>query len=212
MARPKDQTGRRLTVITAAETMIARHGLQAVTLGSIANEAGMSANALLYYYSGLKGLLDDVQKQAIERFCFQRAAALASFKDPRDRLRVMIENGLPTGQDDQLCKLLHELGAYARSDPEYAARHIALFERQVTIYFGILEAGSATGVFKLQADSDTVARSLVILEDGLGLHLVNIVPAVDHKTAVGILRSYAELAIGCSLADTNSPPSGMRPI
>ena len=204
MARTKNQTERRLTVITAAETMIARHGLQAVTLGSIANEAGMSANALLYYYSGLKGLLDDVQKQAVERFCSQRAATLADIKDPRDRLRVMIENGLPTGRDDQLCRLLHELGAYARSNPEYAARHIALFERQVTIYFGILEAGSATGVFKLHVDSDTVARSLVILEDGLGLHLVNVVPAVDHRTALGILRSYAELATSCSLTETGA--------
>jgi DNA-binding transcriptional regulator YbjK len=102
MARPKDQTQRRLTVISAAETMIAKQGLQGITLGSIANEAGMSANALLYYYSGLKGLLDDVQKQAVQRFCSQRAETVSQISDPKQRLLAMLRSGLPTGQDDQL--------------------------------------------------------------------------------------------------------------
>ena len=204
MARQKDQTQRRLTVISAAETMIAKHGLQAVTLGGIATEAGMSANALLYYYSGLKDLLDDVQKQAVERFCSQRAASTAHIKDPRQRLRAMTENGLPSGQDDQLCRLLLELGVYARTDAGYAARHIVLFERQVTIYVGILEAGAALGVFNLKTSSNTIARSLVILEDGLGLHLVNIVPAVDQQAARAILTNYAEMATSSSLAPLNS--------
>lgn len=199
MARPKDQIQRRLTVISAAETMIARQGLQGVTLGSIANEAGMSANALLYYYSGLKGLLDDVQKQAVERFCLLRSETTARIANPKQRLMAMMRTGLPTGQDDQLCKLLVELGAYARSDAAYAARHIALFERQAAIYIGILEAGAATGIFQMKCSSDAAARSLVILEDGLGLHLLNVVPAVDLQAAFGLLKNYAEMVTGCKL-------------
>jgi AcrR family transcriptional regulator len=201
MARPKDQTQRRLTVITAAESMIAKQGLQATTLGSIANEAGMSSNALLYYYSGLKDLLDDVQKQAVERFCLQRAEVTARIVDPRRRLMAMLRSGLPTGPDDKLCKLLFELGVYARTDASYAARHIALFERQVAIYIGILEAGAATGVFCMTCSIDTVARSLVILEDGLGLHLINVVPAVDQQSAFTMLQSYAEMATSSILTD-----------
>jgi AcrR family transcriptional regulator len=179
--------------------MIARRGLAAVTLRDIAGQAGMSSSALLYYYPGLKDLLDDVQKQAVERFCTMRAAAVAKIEDPRERLRAMIATGIPDDPNDQLCRLLLELGAYARSDASYAARHIALFERQVAIYVGILEAGAATGTFRLASSSDTIARSLVVLEDGLGLHLVNVVPAVDHPTALGILTSYAETLTNCRL-------------
>ena len=126
----------------------------------------------------MKDLLDDVQRQAVERFCIMRAAAVAEISDPRLRLKAMIESGLPTDCSDPLCRLLYELGAYSRSDASYAARHIALFERQVSIYLGILEAGAATGVFKLRASSDTVARSLVVLEDGLW-------PAPDQHGAGG---------------------------
>ena len=199
MGRPKTQTDRRLTLVAAAESMIAKRGLAGVTLRDVANEAGMSSSALLYYYPGLKDLLDDVQRKAVERFCTIRAASVAEIADPKLRLKTMIESGLPTDVDDQLCRLLLELGAYSRSDASYAARHIILFERQVAIYVGILEAGAATGTFKLQATSETIARSLVVLEDGLGLHLVNVVPAVDQPSALAILTSYAELATGCSL-------------
>ena len=200
MSRPAAQAERRLTLISAAETMIARHGLAGVTLRAVANEAGMSSSAALYYYPGLKELLDDVQKQAVERFCTLRAMAIAQIADPRDRLKAMIRTGVPEDPSDRLCRLLMELGAYARSDAAYAARHITLFERQVAIYIGILEAGAITGTFKLSDASDTLARSLVVLEDGLGLHLLNVVPAVDYSTALGILTAYAETATGCRLS------------
>lgn len=200
MSRPVAQAERRLTLISAAETMIAKHGLTGVTLRAVANEAGMSSSAALYYYPGLKDLLDDVQKQAVERFCTLRAMAVARISDPRERLKAMIRTGIPEDPSDRLCRLLMELGAYARSDAAYAARHITLFERQVAIYVGILEAGAITGTFKLSDSSDMLARSLVVLEDGLGLHLLNVVPAVDYPTALGMLTAYAETATGCRLS------------
>lgn len=199
MGRPQIQAERRLTLIQAAESMIARRGLAGVTLREVASEAGMSSSALLYYYPGLKDLLDDVQKQAVERFCTMRAAAVAEIADPKARLKRMIATGIPDDPNDQLCRLLYELGAYSRSDAGYAARHIALFERQVAIYVGILEAGAALGIFRLNAASDAIARSLVVLEDGLGLHLINVVPAVDYPSALAILTGYAEIATGCRL-------------
>lgn len=199
MGRPRTQNARRLTLVTAAETMIAKHGLASVTLRDVAGEAGMSSSALLYYYPGLKDLLDDVQKQAVERFCTMRAAAVAAIADPRARLKAMIATGIPDDPSDQLCRLLYELGAYSRTDASYAARHIALYERQVAIYVGILEAGAATGVFSLNAPAGAIARTLVILEDGLGLHLINVVPAVDHRAALKMLADYAELATGSRL-------------
>jgi AcrR family transcriptional regulator len=203
MKTSKTQVQRRLTLITAAQSVIAKHGLPAATLGEIAREAGMTANALLYYYPGLKELLEEVQTLAVERFSSLRAAACAHIKDPRQRLKTMIETGLPAGPDDELCRLLEELSVYARSDASYAARHIVLFERQVAIYQGILEAGAATGVFKLQDASDTIARSLVLLEDGLSFHLLNVVPAVDSRTALEILKNYAELATQSKLDKTH---------
>ena len=43
MGRPRTQTERRTTLISAAESMIAKRGLAAVTLRDVAGEAGMSS-------------------------------------------------------------------------------------------------------------------------------------------------------------------------
>ena len=196
MARPKNQVERKLSLVSAARAVIARDGLSATTLSNVAKEAGVSSTSLLYYYPSLKQLLDDVQAQAVERFCTARQDVSEHIGDPRDRLNAMFACGIPSCQDDELCKLLEELGAYARTDAAYAARHVRLFERQVSIYVGILEAGVATGLFERRTSLDTVARGLVAMEDGFGFHLLNVVAAIEHKTALQILRNYAELATG----------------
>lgn len=201
MARPQQKSERRLELIEAAQAMILRHGLPSLTLRSVANEAGMTSSAALYYFPGLKELLVEVQDLAIQRFCVRRGDNVQSVLDIKQRLLQLMDGGLPSGPEDQLCRLLYELGVYARTDAAYSARHISLFERQVAIYVGVLEAGAATGIFSLVQPSDTIARALVLLEDGMGLHLINLVPAISRAEAVDILVSYAQAATGCRLRD-----------
>lgn len=190
---------KRSDLVASAAKVVALRGLAGSTLGEIADGAGMSANAALYYYPSLKALLEDVQQQVVERFCSNRASGIARISDPVKRLSYLMQNGLPDSGEDQLCRLLYELGAHARSDPTHAARHIALFERQVTLYFGVLEAGAAVGVFRLAGDSMDIARSLVIMEDGLGLHLVNKVPSFDRASALRLMHSHAAIATGLGI-------------
>jgi hypothetical protein len=142
-----------------------------------------------------------VQREAVERFCAAREEAVAGEPDPGKRLLAMIKSGLPDGPDDELCFLLYELGMFARKDAAYAARYVELYHRQVTIYRGILEAGAATGAFALHTDAQVIARNLVILEDGFGLHMTMAVPTFDPATAERQIMAYAEAAIGCPLEE-----------
>jgi AcrR family transcriptional regulator len=199
MARPNRQKERRSDLIAAARDAVLERGLVDLRLRDVAERAGMSASAVFYYYPGLNELLEEVAREAIDRFCVHRARVVAGISDPRRRLVAMIASGLPDGKDDELCRLLYELGTISRRDAVHAARHITLFERQVAIYVGILEAGAATGVFRLAGDAVTIARNLVVLEDGYGLHAVNAVPAVVRAVAEQQMRAYAALAVGCDL-------------
>lgn len=159
----------------------------------------MSTGSVLYYFPTLNELLFEVQREAVERFCADREEAAAAEPDPRRRLVGMIGTGLPTDRSDELCYLLYELGVYARTDASYAAQHIQLFERQVALYTAILASGAATGVFELTRDPTTIARNLVALEDGLGLHLTHAVPTFSHAVAERMLLSYASDATRCDL-------------
>jgi AcrR family transcriptional regulator len=171
----------------------------------------MSASSVFYYYPALGDLLQDVAREALGRFCEDRAEAISHIGDPRRRLRAMIRTGLPASTDDELCRLLYELGSLARREPRQAARYVALYERQVAIYVGILEAGAALGLFKLATDSITIARNLVVLEDGFGLHVTMSVPTFDIEAAERLVVSYATIATGCDLAAIPLQDSDLEP-
>ncbi|MFI6923307.1 TetR/AcrR family transcriptional regulator [Nonomuraea spiralis] len=199
MARPSRAREKRAELVTAARRAVLERGILDLRLRDVAELASMSAGSVLYYFPSMADLLHEVQREAVDRFCAAREAAAAREPDLRRRLVTTIGSGLPAGPGDELCVLLYELGAHARRDPAYAAQHIRLYERQVALYAAILEAGSATGVFALTRDAMTIARNLVALEDGLGLHLLDAVQPFDPGTARDLLLSYAEDATRCSL-------------
>ena len=202
MARPKRQEARRSQLTDAARAAVVERGLFGLRLGDVAEKAGMSPGSVLYYFPSLTELLQEVQREAIARFCAAREELVRDEPDPRTRLRAMIKSGLPESHDDELAYLLYELGAFARKDPAYAARYIELYQRQVAIYLGILEAGAATGTFRLTSGALTIARNLVILEDGYGLHMTMAVPTYDPATAERQIIAYAEVATGADLGAT----------
>jgi len=211
MARPRRQERRRAELVEAARQIVVEQGVLALRLTDVAKRAGLAPASVLYYYSALTELLREVQDQAVERFCSARAEAGRGETDPRRRLAAMIRSGLPTGPGDELCRLLYELGTVARHDPAYAARYIDLYQRQVALYVGILEAGTALGHFNMTDDATTIARNLVVLEDGYGLHMTMAVPTFDVATSARQLIGYAATATRCDLAafapaDTEADP------
>lgn len=201
MARPRKQEQRRAHLVDAARRAVLDRGLLGLRLRDVADQAEMSSGSVLYYFPALADLLREVQREAVDRFCAAREAAAASDPDPRRRMLALIRSGLPSGPGDELCHLLYELGGIARRDPSYAAQHVALYERQVAMYVGVLEAGAATGAFRLAGSPVAIARNLVVLEDGYGLHLVMSTPTLDTATAEALIRDYAAMATGCDFGE-----------
>lgn len=196
MGRPSRARERRAELVEAARRAVLERGMLGLRLRDVAEHAAMSPGSVLYYFPTLDALLAQVQREAVDRFCAARERAVAAEPDPARRLAAMIRSGLPAGPGDELCVLLYELGAVARRDPAYAAEHVRLFERQVGIYAAILAGGAATGAFTLTRDATTVARNLVALEDGYGLHLSMAVPTVRPDEAERLLFAYAADATG----------------
>lgn len=199
MARPSRAHERRAELVDAARRVVIERGVLDLRLRDVAEQAGMSSGAVLYYFPALADLLQEVQREAVERFCLAREAAAGDQPDPRGRLAATIRSGLPTSHDDELCVLLYELGTIARRDPAYAARHISLYERQVGIYTAILSAGAAEGAFDLADKPLTIARNLVALEDGYGLHLTQAVPTMEIAMAERMILAYATVATRCEV-------------
>lgn len=182
-------------LLVAAQRAMAEHGTS-VRLNQIASEAGVTAGAVLYHYPNMQELLFEANQSGMARFHDQRLAALAGISDPAERLIQTIRTGVPEGPEDPDVRLLCALGGEAARNNLYALLLTSLFDRQVSMYQGIVEMGVTSGAFELRQDSMTIARNLVALEDAYGYRMMAKHPTLGYESAVELIVDYARLATG----------------
>ncbi|MFE6253738.1 TetR/AcrR family transcriptional regulator [Agromyces sp. NPDC057865] len=202
MARPKRQEARRAALIEATYAAGRMHGLRSLSLTDVAEQAGLSRGAVLYYYEDLDALLVEAHAAGVERFCDERDQLVAELDDPRDRLGAAIEGGLPTGPDDALMSLLYEFDVLAGNSELHDELVQTMYLRQLATYRGILAAGREAGVFAPRLEDDELAMTFVALEDAYGLHIVGGNALMTVEVAAAAMRAVAR-DLGCP---TSSPP------
>lgn len=131
MARPKDQEKRRGELMTAAGELAAQKGLHDVRLRDVAEAAGLTSGAVLYYFDGLDELFFAAYERAVERFCEERERAIAAITDPAQALATALHLGVPTGSEDVEIRLLYEFEAVAFRSSACANLMASYVERQV---------------------------------------------------------------------------------
>jgi AcrR family transcriptional regulator len=197
--RPKNQTARRAQLLEAARAVLLERGAVGVRVKDIAERAGLSPASVLYYYPEIDALLLEVSRDAMERYAEGRAQAVRELDDPVEQLRLAIHLGVPTGPDDADSRILYELDAFTGTSPAFAVLSAAYFDRQVALYERVLEAGAARGDLHLAAPSQTIARGMVAMEDGLGLQVVIGHPGIDAEQAERALLAHASVVAGAEL-------------
>jgi AcrR family transcriptional regulator len=203
--RRKNQEQRREQIAAAARAVLLERGAAGIRVRDVAEQAGISASSLLYYYPQFDHLLFEVARDAIDRYAEDRSEAVRGVRSPSERIRLAIRLGVPTGPDDEESRILYELDALTGTSPAFAVLTASFFDRQVAMYESILELGKGDRSFDLTADPLAIARSIVALEDGLGLQVVLGHPAIDSAEAERLLLSFAETAVGARLRDLPQP-------
>lgn len=194
MARPRDQERRRHELVAATSKLVAAKGLTGVRLRDVAEAAGLTSGAVLYYYDGLDELFTAAYDLGVKRYCEEREAQVAGAAGAAARLRVAVEMGVPTGVDDPVTKMLYELEGVALRSPECAALMSAYVERQVTMYTSILEVGASTGELTLSAHVRAIARNIIGLEDGHGIYVL--LGREPRTTVIDWILDYVSAATG----------------
>ena len=196
--RRKNQAEKRAQLAAAARTVLVERGAAAIRVKDVAERAGVSPSSLLYYYPAFEELLFEVARDAIERYSEERSEAVRQLEDPLEGLRLAIRLGVPDGPEDEQSRILYELDAFTGTSPPFAVLSAAFFDRQAAMYEALLMRGGA-GEFDLRRPPIDLARSIVALEDGLGLQVVLGHPAIDRESAERMLLQFAGLATGTDL-------------
>jgi AcrR family transcriptional regulator len=206
--RPRRQDQRRRQLVEAGRRVLLERGAVGLRVKDVAERTGLAPSTVLYYYPEIADLLIEVGTAAMSRYAERRGEAVRGVDHPLERLRLAIHLGVPSGPDDEESRLLYEIDALTGTSAAFDALSAGFFDRQVSLYEGILEAGKATGAFDLIAPAPRLARGLVAMEDGLGLQVVIGHPAIESADAERILLDYAGAATGADLAAGELPAPG----
>ena len=199
MARPKNQAARRGQLKQAARRAIAERGIEGVRIKDVAEHAGLSSQAVLYYYPELDTLIEEAIQHVVERFAERRQETVDGIDDPREALVALIDAGLPTGPDDDDLRMTYDAAGYFRDNPMLGALIRSMTARQVEVYRRVLELGAARGAFTLADTSQAIARNLVALEDAYGLYMIS--GGDVAAEARRMILSFAGMATGCRLGE-----------
>ncbi|GAA1916523.1 TetR/AcrR family transcriptional regulator [Streptomyces durmitorensis] len=188
---------RRAELGKAVERALVARGLEGLRLRDVAEEAGVTPAAVLYY-GDLDALVHVTYQQAIERYSQQREEAAHHFADARDQLGACIDKGVASGPDDALTRLLFEYWPRCLRDAKAAALDSALTERQIAVYSGILVLGQAQGHFTLPDPPRLLAASFVAMEDGYQMEVL--AGRRTRAEVITALRAYARAVTGHDVA------------
>lgn len=171
MARPRNQDARRRQLLDAALRVIHRSGPADLQMKDVATEAGLATGSVYYYYDNVDDLLRHVHQLAFERYYTSRVAAIAELTDPREKIRRMIELGLPKPEDEPISLALYQVAVSKARNPQHAEMITDLCGSQVRLYQDLLDEGVASGVFEPVISTRRIAEHIIALEDGYGLGL-----------------------------------------
>ncbi|GHE26868.1 MULTISPECIES: TetR/AcrR family transcriptional regulator [Streptomyces] len=188
---------RRAELGEAVQRALLSRGLEGLRLRDVAEEAGVTPAAVLYY-GDLDALVHETYQQAIERYSRQREEIADRFDDARDKLRACIDHGVATGPDDALTRLLFEYWPRCLRDARAAALDSALTERQIAVYSGILVLGRAQGHFTLQDPPRLLAATFVAVEDGYQMEVL--AGRRTRAEVIAALHAYTRAVTGHDLA------------
>jgi AcrR family transcriptional regulator len=194
MARPKRQQDRRRELVRAASVAIAERGYLGVRIKDVGDAAGLSPQAVLYYYPDLDELLTEAIHHAVRRYVEWRRQGVDVLDDPVAQLATTICAGFPTDPEDDVSLIYQCVGAL-HDNTALRAMVMSLTSHQVDLYVRILEVGASRGVFHLAGESRVIAENLVALEDAYGLYMTEGY-GLPAETAISRVMGYAALATG----------------
>ena len=192
--RPQIDHIRRPQLLRAAADVIVERGLASTRIADVAERAGTSPPAVLYWFDSKDELLAEALTVDEERFYVEMRERMDLLERPRDQLRFMIE----ASSEEYDWTLWIELWSRALRDPASRQARQRLDYRWRDEIAAVIRAGQAAGEFG-EADADEVALLLSALLDGLAVQATLHDPDVPRERMLRSALQMAESLLDCQL-------------
>lgn len=186
-------SARRPQILAAAIELLSERGLWSVRVADVAERAGTSPAAVIYYFGTknelLKAALIDVDSAFYSRIWFE----LEQIETAIERLAWLM---VRSSRSDWI--LWIDLWAQARRHPELMPIRREFAERWCTTIADVVRHGQARGEFAA-VDADEVGVRLGALTKGLAVNVAHDDPGRTPEHYVRMALTAAAVELGCDL-------------
>ncbi|MDP9189406.1 MAG: TetR family transcriptional regulator C-terminal domain-containing protein [Actinomycetota bacterium] len=191
--RPQMDHIRRPQILDAAAEVIAERGIAATRIADVAERAGTSAPAVLYWFDKKEELLTEALAHEEERFRGQLVERIEGTAASQ-RLAILIDASCGGSE----WRLWLELWTRALHDPEAGRTRRQLDRLWRDQIATTVEAGQREGEFA-SADACEVAAQLAAFLDGLAVQVALGDAEMPVERMSGLAREMAERLLACPL-------------
>lgn len=198
--RPAIDHVRKPQILDAAAAVISERGLANTRIADVAERAGTSPAAVVYWFETRERLLTAALIADEEDFAARLGARLDAAPTATGRLLLLIA---ATVAESRL-ELWVELWARSLHDPEAARERLRRDDQWRALLAEVVCAGRATGEFDAGVDPGRAALSLAALMDGLSVQATLDDPSFTEEAMSSILVEHAEAVLGTSLREAGT--------
>ncbi len=203
--RPQIDHVRRPQLLEAAAGVIAERGIAATRIADVAERAGTSPPAVLYWFDSKDELLAEALTVDEERFYGMLTERLEALDSPRERLRLLLESSA----EEYDSRLWMEIWTRALRDRSTRRVRRRLDQRWRAQIAEVIRDGQNAGEFG-EADPDDVALLLASLVDGLAVQVTLGDPDVPKERMLARVVDVAEKLIATELGPVEAAIVGSR--
>ena len=195
--RPNIDHIRRPQILGAAAEVIGERGIAATRVADVAERAGTSTSAVLYWFGSKEELFAEALIWEDDLFYAAVTEQLGRVDTPPERLAMLIEAASMGGG----WTLWMELWSRALRDPAAAEAREKGDIRWREAIAEVVRDGCDTGDFEAE-DPDHVAVTLSALLDGLAVQVTLDDPEVTAERMLEIGRGAAAALVSCELPES----------
>jgi AcrR family transcriptional regulator len=185
--RPQIDHVRRPQLLEAAAGVIAERGIASTRIADVAERAGTSPPAVLYWFDSKDELLAEALTVDEERYYRRLTERLETVESPRDRLRLLLESSAEE-YDSRLWMEIWTRALRDRSTRQARQRLDRRWRKQIA---ELIHDGQRSGEFE-EADADDVALVLASLIDGLAVQVTLGDPDVPKERMLALVLDMAD--------------------
>lgn len=192
MPKIVDQDERRAELLTAVWRVIARDGLENVTVRTLASESGFSAGTLAHYFTDKDDILVSALRLSHEQIAArweEKLDGLAGIS----ALRELVMDNLPLDDERELeTRLAMNYWVRAVTHENVASSQWRIGPTLFRRLAGLAAEAQALGEVRTDEAAEDIAERLNALIDGLSLHSLLYADRVTRDRQIGLMEAEFE--------------------